>query len=173
MIVDPKLVHRILEGYTLAPMGTHGLPHWARVLQNGLRVAELTGANERVVAYFAVFHDARRVNEGTDAGHGRRGAELARELREEWLNLEDGEFALLAEACEYHTDGKLEADVTVQTCWDADRLDLWRVGIEPEPALMCTDAARDGEVWEWARGRRSLYVNAPGFVRTQWNPPSR
>jgi uncharacterized protein len=28
------------------------------------------------------------------------------------------------------------------TCWDADRLDLGRVGIRPDPARLCNEAAR-------------------------------
>ena len=35
------------------------------------------------------------------------------------------------------------ADITVQTCWDADRLDLGRVGIIPRPDRLCTEEARD------------------------------
>jgi uncharacterized protein len=45
--------------------------------------------------------------------------------------------------------------VTVQTCWDADRLDLGRVGKHPHPRYLCTPAARDREVIEWAY-RRSV-----------------
>jgi uncharacterized protein len=36
----------------------------------------------------------------------------------------------------------MDADVTVQTCWDADRLDLVRIDIQPEAERLCTDAAR-------------------------------
>jgi uncharacterized protein len=43
-----------------------------------------------------------------------------------------------------------EADVTVQTCWDADRLDLGRIGIKPEPRFLCTAAAQDPALIEWA-----------------------
>jgi uncharacterized protein len=43
---------------------------------------------------------------------------------------------------EFHSHGSTEADSTVQACWDADRLDLVRIGIEPEPDRLCTDAAR-------------------------------
>ena len=39
-----------------------------------------------------VFHDSRRVNEGTDPGHGRRGAELAVAFRDEWFTISDQEF---------------------------------------------------------------------------------
>ena len=49
----------------------------------------------------------------------------------------------LVYACQYHSDGLTEADTTVQTCWDADRLDLGRVGIKPNPSRLCTIAASD------------------------------
>jgi len=148
-------------------MGTHGLPHWARVLENGVRLSETTGANPRVVTLFAVFHDARRADEGADPGHGRRGAELAKQLREEHLSLSDEEFGLLETACIHHTDGTVEGDVTVRTCWDADRLDLWRVFIAPKNKYLCTEAAKDECFQEWARDR-SLSDYAPSYVRDEW-----
>jgi uncharacterized protein len=62
---------------------------------------------------------------------------------------------LLDAAIRYHADGLREGDVTVQTCWDADRLDLGRVGIRPNPSKLCTDAARRPDVLGEAY-RRSL-----------------
>ena len=59
-----------------------------------------------------------------DDGHGQRGAELAAELRGTLFDLPDADFELLYEACARHTDGLTDADITIQTCWDADRLDL-------------------------------------------------
>jgi len=126
------LVHRILEDYSLPRHGIHGVGHWARVLENGLRLARETKANIEVVQLFAVFHDSCRVSEGYDLGHGQRGADFALTLREKWLALSDEEFTLLYDACAGHADGDTEADITVQTCWDADRLDLGRVGICPD-----------------------------------------
>ena len=123
-----SLVSVILEGYPLPRDGTHGVGHWARVLENGLRLADGTGVNPEIVSLFAVFHDARRINEGVDHGHGGRGAELAAKLRSSLFHLPDDEFLLLRRACEGHTDGGTEADLAVQVCWDADRLDLGRVG---------------------------------------------
>ena len=34
------LVHQILEDYSLPWHGTHGVGHWARVLENGLRLRQ-------------------------------------------------------------------------------------------------------------------------------------
>lgn len=36
-----------------------------------------------------------------------------------------------------------DGHTTVLACWDADRLDLARVGIQPQPQRLCTGAARD------------------------------
>jgi len=143
------IVQAILKEYSLPVAGIHGPTHWARVLENGLRLCELTGANIEVVKLFAVFHDSRRENEGFDPGHGRRGAELAVQLRH-LFTLSDTEFALLYAACAGHTDELTDPDVTVKTCFCADRLDLGRVGIFPDLRL-CIPAART--IIEWADAR--------------------
>ena len=41
-------------------MGPHGVVHRARVLDNGLHIAEAIKADAEVVTLFAVFRDARR-----------------------------------------------------------------------------------------------------------------
>ena len=107
------------------------------------------------VQLFAVFHDSRRINEGQDDGHGERGADLAAELRH-LFTLSDADFDLLYEACARHTDGLVEGDITIQTCWDSDRLDLGRVGIVPAPKKLCTPAAKTWEIIKWADGRATL-----------------
>jgi hypothetical protein len=48
---------------------------------------------------------------------------------------------------------QLITDITAQTCWDADRLDLGRVGTTPKAEYLCTNAARDPDMIEWAHGR--------------------
>ena len=108
-----KIVREILSEYALPARGRHGVDHWARVLENGLRLAESTGANVRVVTLFALFHDSRRVNEHLDEGHGLRGGEFAKSLRTRLFDLEDSEFDLFYKACHFHTDGYTEGDVTL------------------------------------------------------------
>lgn len=168
MISDLKpLVSIILEKYALSRHGTHGVGHWARVLENGLRLAEGTDVNTEIVSLFAVFHDARRINEGGDHGHGRRGAELAAELRGTLFEMPDDDFKLLCRACELHTDGGTVAEPVVQVCWDADRLDLGRVGKTVDPARLCTASAKIPEMIEWASGRATSRV-VPALVESQW-----
>ncbi len=135
------IIHEILEDYALPLRGDHGVSHWARVLENGLRLSTLTEANVTVVSLFAVFHDSRRINECTDADHGLRGAEFAAEQRGRLLDISDHEFNLLYRACEGHTHERTPPDITIQTCWDSDRLDLGRVGITPHPSKLCTEMA--------------------------------
>ncbi len=143
----------IREQFTLDWQGIHGAPHWARVRMNGLELARTTGANVRVIECFAFLHDARRMNDGSDPEHGHRAAEFAMTLRDLHLTLDDDEFRLLQMACRGHSEGLLEADVTVMTCWDADRLDLGRVGIRPDPRYLCTPVAREATMIEWAYER--------------------
>jgi uncharacterized protein len=154
-IFPGPLVRLVRAGYRLRWDGTHGWPHWLRVRVNGLRLAALSGADPAVVELFALFHDARRRNDAVDPGHGARGAALVESLPLADLGLDAGQRALLAYACAHHTDGSTAGDVTVRACWDADRLDLGRVGIRPEPDRLCTDAARDPAVlrWAWERSR--------------------
>jgi uncharacterized protein len=159
------ILRAILSGYQLMIRGDHGVIHWARVLENGLRLAEVTGADTEVVTLFALFHDSRRVNEFHDYGHGLRGGQFARTLRGSLVHLDDDRFELLFEACRLHTDGVTTGDITLQTCWDADRLDLGRVGIQPEPHRLCTDAAR--ELLNWAHARAESEYE-PADVLTTW-----
>lgn len=147
----PAIVAAILEGYTLPVRGVHGVVHWARVLENGLRIAEANGADRDVVTLFALFHDSRRVNEGDDDDHGLRGGEFARSLRGGLIHLDDDRFELFYEACRRHTDGATTGDPTLLTCWDADRLDLGRVGIAPDPRRLGTIAGRNLVGWAHAR----------------------
>ena len=117
---------------------------------------------------FALFHDSRRINDSVDPGHGSRGAELASELRGSYFEIADGEFDQLYYACESHTDGLTEGDISVQVCWDSDRLDLARVsGFTPKPEKLCTETAKDQEIIEWASARaRSTYI--PELLGKEW-----
>ena len=130
-------------------------------------MADATGAKIEVVQLFAVFHDSRRISEGVDDDHGQRGADLAAELRGDLFNQPDADFELLYEACAHHTDGETEADITIQTCWDADRLDLGRVGMIPAPKKLCTPAARKPNILEWADGRATFEI-VPDLVKSEW-----
>jgi uncharacterized protein len=152
-IVNSSLMNMIVEQSSVSRNGYHSLDHWVRVMANGRKLTKQTGANLKVVELFAIFHDSRRFNEGYDPEHGLRGAQFAYEMKGQWFEVSDLEMDLLYYACENHSDGLTEADTTVQTCWDADRLDLGRVGTTPRAEFLCTDAGKNPELIEWAHNR--------------------
>jgi uncharacterized protein len=121
----------------------HGPDHWRRVERNGLLLATRSGADLTVVRLFALFHDSQRENDGWDVGHGERGAKFAASLRGVAFELPDEQFGRLHYACTWHTDSQHHDDPTIATCWDADRLDLGRVGIIPSPEYMSTEFGRE------------------------------
>jgi uncharacterized protein len=56
--------------------------------------------------------------------------------------LTEEQFTKLHFAVQQHNGGKPTTDPTIGVCFDADRLDLLRVGILPNPKLLSTEAAR-------------------------------
>jgi uncharacterized protein len=161
------LLQAILLQYPLRPGGMHGVAHWARVLENGRRLAIENGARVDVVELFAVFHDSQRRNDHIDPEHGLCAAELAAQVLGKSFELDVEGFKLLWTACAYHTKGLVEGDITVQTCWDSDRLDLGRVWIKPNPKKLCTEAARSRNILVWA-DQRSHNQHTPGLVYEEW-----
>ena len=154
-MISDTLLDLVRHTFALPLDGLHGEAHWRRVYDNGQRLAEQTSADARIVELFAYLHDSRRLGDGWDRDHGRRAAELIRSLNDDLLALSEDDLDTLVYACTYHTDGLVEASVTVQTCWDADRLDLGRIGVRPDPRHLCTPAAQDPAMIEgaWSRSR--------------------
>ena len=163
-VITPQILTVLRTANTLHWHGIHGVTHWQRVRENGLRLAQMNGADALVVELFAFLHDIKRVNDGHDPQHGQRAADFVRTLcwtrhgqcSEEpdrdgaLIRLSDAQFEHLTYACAHHTEGLVEGPLTVRTCWDADRLDLGRVGIIPDPRRLCTAAARDPDIRQWA-----------------------
>jgi uncharacterized protein len=148
-VVDfPFLWRHLSERFRLGPGSIHGPDHWRRVEQNGLRLVNATaGADVVVVRLFAVFHDSERVSDHTDPEHGLRAAELMRRLHGNGFTLSEEQLATLFDACARHADGDVTDDLTIGCCWDADRLDLPRVGIEPHRDFMSTAVGKNLARW--------------------------
>ncbi len=83
------------------------------------------------------------------------------------FQLDEEDLALLQHACTWHTDERTHPDPTIRTCYDADRLDLGRVGIIPDPRYLGTEAAKELPLISWADGRARFRV-VPAFVRDEW-----
>lgn len=144
-----EIWQRMSDGFQLSDL-LHGPPHWKQVEQNGLEILESSGADLLVVQLFAVLHDSQRQNDGYDPEHGYRAAEVAAQVRNDLFVVSDVQMELLCLALQLHNDGKVTDDPTVGTCWDADRMDLPRVGIQPDSALMSTPYGK-----QWALNYRT------------------
>jgi uncharacterized protein len=135
-----------VEQYRLGKrVSFHGPWHWEKVEKNALALAKATkGADKIVAQLFALIHDSQRFNEDEDPQHGHRSAAYAEELfKAGKLEITKDQLVVLMEACKYHNDGELSTDPTIGVCWDADRLDLTRVGITPDPRYLSTQAGKD------------------------------
>ena len=141
------------QRFVLDLHGIHGVPHWQRVRENGLRIAKHSGAKRLIVELFAYLHDCCREDDRSDPGHGERAADFTASLRGTLIHLSEEDFVLLHEAIRDHELGLTKGDRTVLTCWDADRLDLGRVRRRPNPSYLCTEYARRKETIEWAYKR--------------------
>jgi hypothetical protein len=133
-------------GYALGRHASvHGPWHWEKVEKNALALAKATPKADKTVAQlFALIHDTKRVNEDEDPEHGHRSAAYAERLHKDGkLEITKDQLGVLMEACKYHNDGTVSDDPTIGVCWDADRLDLTRVGIIPDPKLLSTQAGKD------------------------------
>jgi len=62
--------------------------------------------------------------------------------------LNQEQYAKLLEAVSEHNNSKAKSnDITVQTCWDADRLDLPRVREFPDKKLLHTEVGKSDETF--------------------------
>ena len=133
---DYVLKHTIASGF-------HGIDHWDRVYLNAQQLIA-SDVNPLVVGLFAYLHDACRENDGADIQHGPRAAVLIDNLRGSLLkNISDEDISLLKEACRLHTTCLKTGNPTIDACFDADRLDLDRVGIIPDPDRLATEKGKD------------------------------
>jgi len=123
--------------------GLHGIDHWDRVYENGQELIT-PQVKPLVVGLFAYLHDSCRLNDGRDKEHGRRAADYISTLRDTLLkDVSDGDIQLLKTACRLHTGTVSTGNPTIDACFDADRLDLWRVGVIPAPGRMATEKGRE------------------------------
>ena len=132
------------SGIMLKNTSNHSLSHWKRVEENGLHLASINGADILVISLFSYLHDARRIHEGDDDGHGVRAAKLLDQLISAGIiNISDLQYKQLSKALIWHNSDKAKSDdITIQSCWDADRLDLGRVGIKPDPNRLFTEEGK-------------------------------
>jgi len=148
------MLKAIREQFKVGWHGIHGANHWARVLQHGITIGTERSADLLVIELFAFLHDSQRHSDDGDHLHGVRGAEYARSLNNVFFELTTPRMDTLCEAIEHHSRGHVHEQATIQTCWDADRLDLGRVGIKPSARFLSQEASQYiEEAYRWSRQR--------------------
>ena len=155
-VVTQEFLDHVASIYKMDHFGFHGIEHWLRVLFNGRLIANAVMANVKVVELFCLLHDTQRQNEDFDPEHGLRAAQYAESARNVWFEVTDAEMWQLTEALAHHSSGQTFSHPTVQACWDADRLDLARVGTRPDPQYLCHSFSKRPDVIDAAIQRSSL-----------------
>lgn len=101
-------------------------------------------ADAKVGRLFSILHDCCRQHDSEDNKHGGAAASLVLRLaRKGQLDLDAGQKKKLAEACRHHSDGQVSDDPTIGLCWDADRLEMTRVGILPEKKFLSLPVTKE------------------------------
>lgn len=145
------LIRAVLAGANHKDSAYHGVAHWQRVAWTGYSLLnEVPSADPLVVFLFGLLHDSKRENDDHDPEHGVRAAGFVRQLQGKGFRLPKARIELLIDACHRHADGEVADDPTLGVCWDADRLNLWRVGIRPDPRWLSTEPARRESWIVWA-----------------------
>ncbi|MFC2073773.1 hypothetical protein ACFLR3_00835 [Campylobacterota bacterium] len=142
-----NLLAKIKQDFKIDFYGDHGIGHWQRVYDNTQKLANHYNVQSNVFELFAILHDSQRENEFVDIEHGLRASLYTIELIEnDIIELDETDRNRLLYACANHTrtdvNDPLFNDLIVQICFDSDRLDIGRVGIQPDAAYMATEYAK-------------------------------
>ena len=181
-----KLIDAVMAASTSRDSFLHGESHWKCVAWTGLDLCRSgVGADPLIVFLFGLLHDTQRWNDGTDPDHGRRAGAFARKLQGVHFRLSEPKLQTLVRACELHADGLTSPnEETMGTCWDADRLNLRRVGIEPDAQFLSTKLAKDparimqaermtGQHLSWAAIYASIDMSISDGLPIPPRPPAR
>lgn len=127
----------------------HGYSHWKKVEEIGHYLADKNGADKDIISSFAFLHDIGRTTEAEEPMHGEKSAEIIKKVfRRKELGLDSSQYEKLLEAVINHDKAEAKNDdITIQTCWDADRLDLPRVNIIPDKNLLYTEIGKSDETF--------------------------
>lgn len=135
-----RLVGHLKANFALDWYGVHGISHWLRVRDHALIISRHVACDRDILELFALLHDSRRLDEEIDPWHGERAAQFTAHLNGSFFTLSTERLETLVTAIRFHSRAGMSSNPTIQTCWDADRLDLGRVGIAPKPNYLSPTA---------------------------------
>lgn len=141
MRVDFEQVRNIAFKHMKLKKGLHGFGHIERVVEYAKLIAkkECPGKYEDIIVG-AYLHDVGRIDDSENNEHALKSAEIAEFLISRhwpWLDKKK-----IVEAIKYHADGDVTDDHVIGAIWDADRLDLDRIGKVIDCNLLSTKTAK-------------------------------
>jgi uncharacterized protein len=148
------LAEAIKRGVTNPPGQSrlHGEEHWKCVAMAGLQIGRSVftpGFDPEFLLTFAQLHDIMRLDDDEDPEHGPRAGALFVALCDSpgipGFEPYSERAMTMHTALTLHTTQRQwlpndELDLNIGICWDADRCNLWRVGIVPDRRYFSTDA---------------------------------
>ena len=144
----------------------HGVAHWTRVHRYGLLLADSLKLSEKekiAIALFGFTHDLARTDDGGGNQHSIAGAKYVQYVTDTlFSDFPNSTVDIVKVAIRYHSDGMNAEEALYELpiagssnwsresvlnmigcCWDADRLDLLRLGIMPNESKMSTSYWQD------------------------------
>jgi uncharacterized protein len=119
----------------------HGPTHWDMVGLTSAILLSANGHNPVIGHLFGMLHDCCRENDYADPGHGERAADFIVAIRG-IIPINDDEFEELYYAIRMHNTGATAHRASIAGClFDADRLDLGRVGAVIDPDFLSSSHA--------------------------------
>jgi len=142
------IIEKIKQAFKIDYFGIHGIDHWRRVYRNTQILSDHYNVKSEVFELFSLLHDSKRHDEFEDLHHGIRAARFARKLLDDGtIRLDANDAERLIYACANHTRSDkthpLFSDLIVQICFDSDRLDIGRVGMEVDERYLATGYAKE------------------------------
>lgn len=137
-----KLIRQIFRDSSAVHLKNHGPDHWYNVAAIGAQIARAEGVDPVFCEIFGLLHDCQRISDYEDEGHGKRAALYAGYIRD-LIPLNDADFRKLCYALRLHDDGFVTKDKKIGACWDADRLDLPRIDMQPSASMMSTKTGKN------------------------------
>ncbi len=155
-----KVLNSVYAHSTSMKSHLHGESHWLRVTKVGLDLAkDSPDCDLAIIFLFGLLHDTHRLNDGRDPKHGERASYFVQRMNDKLFFLSVEQLKTLAFACHQHDKGMTSNQPTISICWDADRLNLWRVKIVPLPHLLSTKSAKT-----WSTRLRALSIQFQNFT---------
>ena len=131
---------RLTPFCTCEGLALHGISHLRRVSILSGRLASAVGEDVEAAVVMGFLHDCARTDDKAGDGHAHDSSVLARCLLGRFYPHLDADR--ICHAIARHADGEVTDDGLAACLWDADRLELKRIGREIDLDLLSTEVAR-------------------------------